>query len=1717
MTIPKRSLSLTPQGLQGNINAVPKQYGRLQDSYAETPDASRYRVPPRQDQQLRNIFGPYEKSKKLYIDVFRGESQQWESIEILDLVGLANIQSTIPSTEVSSVDLLINEFKYNRNVMLQDGPPTFTPSATEVTFYGPFTMSNAVWLGVWTGQAWKYINLDSDTKQESDTSIEDWRPVTAYSDQLVVYQAKIWRCIYPHESGSVFDAQYWQDLSGDGVTSHAALSNINDDPNIQHVTSAERDIWNTLDARVSALEAGSGSTQVISLENDAGLNMLSNLDNHSITKARFRIVGAGSNDIVALNDVTKVSAIPASILGLVDVVQDAGAWYLDVGIVNLTYGASYSVTAQPGTVLLNGIVVNSNRLTCSWSTATAPVQPIVGSGSLTGRVGIVPAELVELRFPVTVASGNLNLVLNNPFLFSCSPSNIVVDTPVIDTDNNEIVFTLAGAALDTQYIITVQPGLVSNAGYITNSSPTQCSFATQLSVPVVTQSSTNNSVSVDAGVSNSVSFLITTSTGNGKFDIADASKIVVSGITKTSTSIVNNNLVVAYSGGSDGGSGSLSVLAGAIKNYNTLGDIQLSTDDVVCSWTFLIHPPVVGSPVIAGQQDVVPTLQSIVVPVASNTDIVVDAMNINITPFVDFFASVVNNAGGHSVVLELNDPMLENTQYSAVINPGAVLASGTVPNQASSSWSFRVKAQEPVITQAAVNGQSINAASISYVAYEIAATDVLAIADGSKITMMPNAISGSPVIVGTQLRVPVALVANNSYSLSIGAGAIKNRNTVNSSPVSTSFATATVLTVMQSPINSTRISTATSQITFPLSNVNGVAIVANTSKIVGTNVILGTPTVSGSNLVVPVSGLGYSISGSIQVQAGAVSDAVLSNTNTITCAFTTVGSVPVLGLPVVDGNQTLASNTPYVEFPIAASGSVTLVDASKISATPSGFVSGASIQGVVGAQKLRVNTSLSAGTNYSITVGAGAVSNDTVLNTAGVTTSFKTVNLAPVVGQTALNSTYQESGFTTIIYPVVVNGAVLIVADPSKVVVSGGPTISNLSVSGSNLQVTLAGTTTNQNISISVQAGAVSNGDTANTNTVSSTIYTKGNIPVLTQSVSNAQNSLPLSPAYVEYAITAGGTVVVADANKVTVVPNTLQSVSVVAGKLRVALNMANNTTYTINIAAGLLANAQTLSTGTMTTTFKTIMAAPTVSQSPSNGSVGQSLALGYIEFPISGTGTFSVNDSSKVIATNATVSGVSVVGSSLRVSLSDLTNSKTVSVVVASGAVKNEDVANTNSVTCSFTTVGATPVIAQSSVSGTTIPKTTMYIDFPITGASGVLAVANQSAIYAPSGYANIVASSSISGSNLRVALNAAAVAFNTAYRIQIDANAVSNDGVVSTNSITCDFSTLADVPVVGVSPTAGQQVATSTSSITFPLTAGVVAGTFAVNNAAAITGTNCTVTGATVSGTNLVVSVSGLLTSTTVTVNVGVGAVRNNTVTNTASRSCVFTTRGDVVGITQSPLSGSTSVALTTTSIDYVLTTPRVFGTLSVDNLKVNIVPNIKSASAVVVNDAGTMKLRIPVANLVGTTSYTVSISSGAVLNDGTASTDVVTTTFTTVAGSQTRPVLYDFAFTVPNAAFSVSLYSQSGWSGKVLTDADIYGPAFDGAGAMAELRYYGYQGNIIHPNGVVVPRNGIDSYTTTQNPDGGYTFDSSSGTIGFDNGSSSPKIYHIIKYSA
>jgi len=150
-----------------------------------------------------------------------------------------------------------------------------------------------------------------------------------------------------------------------------------------------------------------------------------------------------------------------------------------------------------------------------------------------------------------------------------------------------------------------------------------------------------------------------------------------------------------------------------------------------------------------------------------------------------------------------------------------------------------------------------------------------------------------------------------------------------------------------------------------------------------------------------------------------------------------------------------------------------------------------------------------------------------------------------------------------------------------------------------------------------------------------------------------------------------------------------------------------------------------------------------------------------------------------------------------------------------------------------------------------------------------------------------------------------------------------------------------------------------------------------------------------------------------------------------------------------------------------------------------------------------------------LAGTTNYTISIAAGAVTNDGTLTTNTVSCTFTTAAGAA-RPILYEYQFVLPNAIANFNVFAQADWGGRVLTLEDIYGPNYDGAGNVAEIKWYGYVGNLSHPEGVLVPRDGIDTFTAT-NPDWGYQWDDATGIISFLGGSPSNKIYRIIKYTS
>lgn len=1557
-----------------------------------------------------------------------------------------------------------------------------------------------------------FMQVGNNSNTTSAVTIAEWQPYKLYTDQVITYQLRLFKCTIVHTSGPSFDNRFWHEfISSSALSDHSQLNGLNSDPLAQHVTLNDINRWNGLQTQIDELKAslGSNTAKQIVIANDDTLNGSSNLDRHAVTRAKFLISGAQPADTVVLNDISKVTAVPSGIRGAVTVQQIAGAWYLVVNLVNITYGSNFSVTVGTGCVLVNSSSINSNAVTCSFSTAPTPSQPVIGQSTMNGRFGIDPATLTSVVFPVTVASGTLNLSLADSGAWSCSPVNIVVDRPVVDSVAHTITFTLAGAVSDTQYTISANAGLVANNSDVFNTGSVAASFSTQLSVPVLGTSPDDGRTDVDVTATGRyVSFPITTTSGRGNFDIADPSKITITGATPGGVSIVSGSLRIYYSGGNDGDVVVFGVAPGAVKNY-TLGDSATNAAGASATIRYAIRAPAFSAPSLADNQDVSQITSTILVPYTSTAAVQVDATKITSTPAGIVTAAALTTSGSSTYLQLTLGTLTQNQAISITLGTGTIKNLGVTSN-AAYTFGFRVAAAPPLIQQSPLNGTSVAAGSVTAVTFAVSGTDTLALVATNKVTITPAAGSGTATLSGGVLSLPVTLTTNTNYTVTVAAGAVKNRNTLNATQVVCNFATATVFSVGQSPTNGTRIPSSTTSITFPLSNINGTASIADAGKITGANCTVSNPTVSGNTLTVQISGLGFSANASVVIAPGALRDAILTNTNSVTCAFTTNGSIPTIGTGSLAGQTTVATSTAYLEFPVTASGTVTVANAAAVTSTPAGIVSSVSITGSIGTYKLRVSLgTLTQNTNYTVNVGSGVVSNDGTMNTGTGSCAFKTVEQAPVIGQSTANSTFVDAGsLTTVTFPITAASACILVA-ASKVTISGGPSISNVAINSSNLVVTLSGVAVNQTIAIAIAAGTLSNADgVLNTNTVSTTIRTKGDAPVIAQSPAHSSTSLAISPAYIEYAVTASGTPTIANANLVTVTPNHLQSVSMVSGKLRVAINLVNDTNYTVAIAAGLLVNNQTLSTTTLTTTFKTALPAPVVGQSTINGTT-QATSLTAVDFPITNPGTLTVANAAKVTATNATISSVTVVGSALRVTISGLLNSRTVSIAVASGAVSNGDATNTNAVTCTFTTAGSTPTVGQSTVNGTTPPKTLATVDFPITGASGTLAVANAAKVYAPAGYDNIVSSVSISGSNLRVTL--ATLAFNKAYRLQVDAGAVSNDGVTNTNAVTCNFTTLAAVPVVGQSPVNGTRQAITAQTLSFPITASAVVGTYAVANASLITGTNCTVGTPSISGSNLLVPVSGLSNSKAVTVSIAAGAVSNSGVVTTAATICTFTTVGALVTIGQATQNGGAAVTAGAQNIDFPLSASS-FGTLVVDSAKITSSPAAIASTPTVVNVSGTNYLRVPM-TLAGTTSYTISIAAGAVTNDGTLTTNTVSCAFTTAAGAA-RPILYEYQFVLPNAIANFNLFAQADWGGRVLTLEDIYGPNYDGAGNVAEIKWYGYVGNLSHPEGVLVPRDGIDTFTAT-NPDWGYQWDDATGIISFLGGSPSNKVYRIIKY--
>ena len=123
-------------------------------------------------------------------------------------------------------------------------------------------------------------------------------------------------CILRVRSADVSEASPWTTPgSAVGTLAHDQLTGLNDDPLVQHVTTAEITKWNGYDAQIQALAARSGISTSILLVNDSSLNGTV-VDYHSISSVTFLISGASPTDTVVLNDASKISSVPSNWNGL---------------------------------------------------------------------------------------------------------------------------------------------------------------------------------------------------------------------------------------------------------------------------------------------------------------------------------------------------------------------------------------------------------------------------------------------------------------------------------------------------------------------------------------------------------------------------------------------------------------------------------------------------------------------------------------------------------------------------------------------------------------------------------------------------------------------------------------------------------------------------------------------------------------------------------------------------------------------------------------------------------------------------------------------------------------------------------------------------------------------------------------------------------------------------------------------------------------------------------------------------------------------------------------------------------------------------------------------------------------------------------------------------------------------------------------------------------
>ena len=226
-----------------------------------------------------------------------------------------------------------------------------------------------------------------------------------------------------------------------------------------------------------------------------------------------------------------------------------------------------------------------------------------------------------------------------------------------------------------------------------------------------------------------------------------------------------------------------------------LDNIQMALNEALARIAVLEgaipEPPEVQNSALHGQSGVLMSTTYVEFPISgTGTVFDIDQAKITAAPSIITGNSSIVTIGENKVLRVPIQMSLYNTSHSVTIGAGA-LGNDGLPNETAITATFTSElAQEPVIQNSSFDGQTEVAATNQTLLFPVSSPGgVLSLASAGAITVT-GATRGVVSLVGGNLSVPITgLTANQTVTVTVGAGAVSNSGTTNTYSVTTVFET----------------------------------------------------------------------------------------------------------------------------------------------------------------------------------------------------------------------------------------------------------------------------------------------------------------------------------------------------------------------------------------------------------------------------------------------------------------------------------------------------------------------------------------------------------------------------------------------------------------------------------------------------------------------------------------------------------------------------------------------------------------------------------------------------------------------------------------------------------------------------------------------------------------------------------------------------------------